>query len=238
MKIALIGYGKMGRAIETLALAAGDEVVLRIDKDNEQDLTVDHLRRADVAIEFSRPEAAFGNIKGCLGAGVPVVCGTTGWLENLEAAKAICQKEKGAMLYASNFSVGVNLFFAVNRYLAQLMEGQEQYNVVLEEIHHTQKLDAPSGTAITLAEGILAHLSRKQRWVNREEEKEGDLSILSQRIDQVPGTHTVAYSSPVDTITLRHEAHSREGFARGALQAARWIIGKQGVFEMKDMLGF
>ncbi len=238
MKIALIGYGKMGRAIDGLATAAGDEVILRIDQDNPEDLSPERLSRAEVAIEFSRPEAAFGNIRACLAAGVPVVSGTTGWLDRLEEAKAFCRQQGGAMLYASNFSIGVNLFFALNHYLAHLMKGQEQYDVALEEIHHTQKLDAPSGTAITLAEGILDELTRKDRWVNHEKADSGELPIISKRIGQVPGTHTVSWSSSIDTITIRHEAHSREGFARGALQAARWIIGKRGFFEMKDMLGF
>jgi len=245
MKIALLGYGKMGKAIEGLARGAGHEIILRIDDGNLDDLKEENLQSADVAIEFSRPEGAFENIRTCLEAGVPVVSGTTGWLDRFEEAKVLCREKNGAFLYASNFSIGVNLFFALNRYLAELMAGQEQYDVAMEEIHHTQKLDAPSGTAITLAEAILQRLRRKEDWVSIEGEKEdkakpgqNDIPITSKRIGQVAGTHEIAYRSDIDTITIRHEAHSREGFARGALQAAEWIVGKEGVFEMSDMMGF
>lgn len=238
MKIALIGYGKMGKTIERLALEKGHQIVLKIDKENQDELTAENLKKADVSIEFTQPESAFENVKTCLTAGVPVVSGTTGWLENLPKAKEICQTKGGAMLHATNFSIGVNIFFALNRYLAKMMEQQTQYDVQMEEIHHTQKLDAPSGTAITLAQGILSEISRKQKWVNQKTEDTSELSIISRRIDPAPGTHTITYSSQIDTITISHEAHSREGFALGALTAAEWIVGKQGFFKMQDVLGF
>ena len=237
MKIALIGYGKMGRTIEQLALAAGHEITLIIDKDNLEDLNPRRLREADVAIEFSQPESAYANICSCLEAGIPIVCGTTGWLEHFETVKALCSAKDGAVFYASNYSIGVNLFFALNRFLAGLMDSQPQYEVILDETHHTQKLDAPSGTAITLAEGILGALSRKTKWVNQSGSHPDELEIRSHRIGQVPGTHEIRYDSPVDTITIRHEAHSREGFASGAIRAAEWIIGRKGCFGMTDMLG-
>lgn len=238
MKIALIGYGKMGKTIGRLALDKGHSIALKIDKDNQGDLTAENLQKVDVAIEFTQPESAFENVKTCLEAGVPVISGTTGWLENLPKAREICQHKGGAMLHATNFSIGVNIFFALNRYLAKMMETQEQYNVQMEEIHHTQKLDAPSGTAITLAQGILSEISRKNKWVNKATEDISELPIISKRIDPAPGTHTVTYSSEIDTITISHEAHSREGFALGALTAAEWIVGKQGSFTMQDVLGF
>ena len=220
MKIALLGYGKMGRTIESLATAAGDEIVLRIGSANAADLTTEKLRRADVAIDFSLPDTAFDNVSACLRAGVPVVCGTTAWLDRLEEAKQLCADTKGAFLYASNFSVGVNIFFAVNRYLADLMREQPQYGVRVEETHHTAKLDAPSGTAKTLAEALPP-----------------GTRITAHRVDPAPGTHVVTYDSPIDSIEIKHTAHSREGFARGALQAARWLVGKEGFFGMADVLG-
>ncbi len=238
MKIALLGYGKMGRAIDGLAEGAGAEVVLRVDSTGAAALTAGALQLADVAIEFSRPEHAFGNIRLCLEAGVPVVCGTTGWLHRLEEAQMLCNRLGGALFYASNFSIGVNIFFALNRYLAQLIAQRPQYGVEIEEIHHTQKLDAPSGTAITLAEALLEQLPGKERWVGKAPAGQGELLIRSRREGNIPGTHQVSYSSAIDSITIRHEAHSREGFARGALEAARWLVGRQGVFGMKDMLGF
>ncbi|TAK46579.1 MAG: 4-hydroxy-tetrahydrodipicolinate reductase [Saprospiraceae bacterium] len=244
MKIALIGFGKMGKAIERLALRKSHNIVLKIDLENKEELTTGNLQGADVAIEFSRPEVAFGNIAACLNAGVPVVSGTTGWLSQLGEAKELCHKTGGAFLHASNFSIGVNIFFALSRQLAAMMELQNQYDVAMEEIHHTQKLDAPSGTAITLAEGILRQLSRKKKWVCVEGEGgkaapvPGELVITSKRIDQVAGTHIIRWDSAVDSIEIRHSAHSREGFAAGALAAAAWLVGKKGCFEMKDMLGF
>ena len=245
MKIAIIGYGKMGRTIEKLASQDGHETVLKISSSNRGEMTVARLRAADVAIEFSRPETAFENITACLRAGLPVVSGTTAWLDRLEEAKQICEKEKGAFLYASNFSIGVNLFFALSRYLARLMEGQPQYDVQMEEIHHLQKLDHPSGTAITLAEHVLQEITRKEKWegllfdgsiAESAAPNSPVLPILSKREEGVPGTHQVLWTSAVDTIEIRHTAHSREGFAKGALQAAQWLVGKQGFFGMKDLL--
>lgn len=238
MKIALLGYGKMGKAIEGLALEAGHEVVLKIGSKNLAELTLENIQRADVAIEFSLPESAFGNIMLCLEAHVPVVSGTTAWLDRLDEAKAKCQATKGALLYASNFSIGVNIFFALNRQLAKMMNVQVQYDIQMEEIHHTQKLDAPSGTAITLAEDIIAEVSRKGSWVKEVAQQDSELPIVSRRIENVPGTHEISYDSPIDSILIRHTAHSRIGFAKGALMAAEWIVGKEGYFEMKDVLGF
>lgn len=236
----------MGKTIKTLAEAAGDHVVLAIDLENRHEFTHENLRKADVAIEFSRPETAFENISACLAAGVPVVSGTTGWLDRFEVAKAICEAKNGAMFYASNYSIGVNVFFAVNRYLAKLMEGQNQYDVRLEEVHHTQKLDHPSGTAITLAQGILENFTKKKDWQTYLQTVENEpfttnpetLGILSKRVGNVPGTHLVTWESSIDTLEISHTAHSREGFAAGAIAAARWLIGKKGCFGMPDMLGF
>jgi 4-hydroxy-tetrahydrodipicolinate reductase len=246
MRIALIGYGKMGKTIEQLALRQEHEIVLKIGSGNPEDFTGENLRQADVAIEFSRPEVAFANICACLRAGVPTVCGTTAWLDRLPEVEALCRQTGGAFLYASNFSIGVNIFFAVNRILAAMMDGQVQYDVRLEEIHHTQKLDAPSGTAITLANDILNKISRKKKWVSLPDGQspgqqgggENALEIVSKRIDPAPGTHVVTWSSAIDTIEISHTAHSREGFAAGALAAAGWLIGRRGVFGMKDVLGF
>lgn len=236
MNIALIGYGKMGKTIEQLALAAGHQVVLRIDVNNGSDLNPENLDQVDVAIEFTRPESAFQNIVTCLENGVPIVSGTTGWLDHLEEAQQLVEKYQGGLFYASNYSIGVNIFFALNRYLAKMMKQYGQYEVSMEEIHHTQKLDAPSGTAITLAEGILTELPHKKDWVNSAATNREDLPIISKRIDKVPGTHEIAYQSTVDNITITHTAHSREGFARGALAAAEWMVGKQGFYGMEDML--
>jgi len=238
MKIALIGYGKMGKAIEQIALNQGHEVVLRIDVDNTADFTPENLQKADVAIEFTRPETAFENLKKCIAAGVPVVVGTTGWLQHLAEAEAWCAQHNGALFHSSNYSIGVNVFFAVNRFLAQMMNNFPQYEVKMAETHHTQKLDAPSGTAITLAEGILGQMERKNRWVNEKTQEAEELSILSYRVDPAPGTHEIYYDSPIDSIEIRHTAHSREGFANGAVQAAAWLVGKKGVFGMSDLLGF
>lgn len=238
MKIALLGYGKMGRAIEQLALQDGDEIVLKMDSGSSRERAGEEIKMADVAIEFSRPESALDNIRLSLEAGVPVVSGTTGWLGRMDEAQSLCRKHEGALLYASNFSIGVNIFFALNRYLAELMAAQPRYEAQIEEIHHTQKLDAPSGTAITLAEDILQRLPRKHRWASQATGAPDELPVLSRREGQAPGTHEVQYNSAIDSIAIRHEAHSREGFAQGALQAARWIVGKKGCFGMKDMLGF
>ena len=238
MNIVLVGYGKMGRAIEKLALDKGHTILLSIHSANQAALTRESLQRADVAIEFSRPSSAFKNIKTCLEAGCPVISGTTGWLDQLDTIKAICLQERSAFLYASNFSIGVNIFFAINALLAKLMDQQTQYEPSIEEIHHTQKLDAPSGTAITLAEQIIAQLAHKSQWQQEEATAANAIAIQSKRLDQVPGTHHIRWASDIDTIEVKHTAHSREGFAKGALQAAEWLVGKQGVFEMKDVLGF
>lgn len=238
MKIAIIGYGKMGKTIEGLSHREDGEVVLKIGIENLEDFTKVNLEEADVAIEFSRPEVAFENLKKCLEAGLPVVSGTTGWLEKKPEIEAICKANDGAFLYASNFSVGVNIFFAVNQYLAKLMNKHPEYDVEMEEVHHTQKLDAPSGTGITLANQIIENISRKEKWVNEAAFAENEVSLVSKRIDKVPGTHSIFYESPIDTIEIKHTAHSREGFAMGALIAAKWIIGKKGVFSMRDVLGF
>lgn len=236
MKIALIGYGKMGKAIEAIAQSRGHEIVQRIDINSSHLLEKEHLSQADVAIEFTTPETAFHNIGKCFDANVPVVCGTTGWLEKLPEVKAECLEKHQAFLYASNFSIGVNIFFELNRRLAELMARQGDYSVSMEEIHHTQKKDAPSGTAITLAEQILEKLPAKTGWVNEETQDAAQLSILSIREDPAPGTHTVHYSSAIDDITITHTAHSREGFAAGAVTAAEWLKGKKGIFTMKDVL--
>jgi 4-hydroxy-tetrahydrodipicolinate reductase len=228
----------MGKTIENLAKEAGHKIQIIIDEKNREDLASATFKEADVAIEFTRPESAFENITACFRAGVPVICGTTAWLDRYEEAVEVCQQLKGGFFYASNYSIGVNVFFALNRHLARMMDEQEQYKVLVEEIHHTAKLDAPSGTAITLAEGILENISRKKSWVNDESFEEEELPILSKREDPAPGTHIITYSSFVDTITIQHEAHTREGFAKGALAAARWMVGKTGVFGMKDLLGF
>ena len=238
MKIAIIGHGKMGKTIEKMATDQEHEVVLTIGNQNTGDFNQQNLIKADVAIEFSNPESAFSNIEKCLRWGVPVVSGTTGWLEKMDAIQQICTQTGGSFFYASNYSVGVNIFFAINRELAKMMNQQSQYQVAMEEIHHTQKLDAPSGTAITLAQGILQHINRKKSWVNEPSENSAELSIISKRIDEVPGTHAVYYESPIDSIEIKHTAHSRAGFASGAILAAEWLMGKKGYFGMKDLLGF
>lgn len=237
IKIALIGYGKMGKAIEAIALERGHEIVLKIDVDNAADLTAANLQKADAAIEFTGPHSAFSNVMKCLEYGVPLVCGSTGWLDRLDEAKAFCLQQNGCFLYASNFSVGVNIFFEINKRLAELMQPHADYEVSMEEIHHTQKKDAPSGTAVTLAEQVLAGLKRKDKWVNNETSNPRELSIISKRIDPAPGTHTVTYHSAIDTIGIVHTAHNRTGFATGAVLAAEFVKGKKGIFSMKEVLG-
>jgi 4-hydroxy-tetrahydrodipicolinate reductase len=240
MKIALIGYGKMGKTLEQTALKRGHQVVLRLDVNNPEDFA--RLHEADVAIEFTRPESAIGNIMQCFEQGVPVVCGTTGWLDRYDEVVAQCEKANGTFFYASNYSIGVNIFFEINRRLASMMNGYDMYDVKMEEIHHTQKLDAPSGTAITLAQGIIENIERKTKWVNNPENTEGvdenEINITAKRIDPAPGTHIIKYESPIDSIEITHTAHSREGFATGAVVAAEWLVNKKGVFSMKDLLGF
>ena len=231
MKIALLGYGKMGKTIEQIALKRGHTVVLTIDKDDKNyDIT-----KADVAIDFSVPSVAFSNISKCLNNHVPVISGTTGWLNDYNKAVALCNEKSGAFIYASNFSLGVNIFFELNKTLARMMSQLKQYNVTMEEIHHTQKLDAPSGTAITLANGIISEHDSYSEW-KLGDAGESIIPIVSKRIEDVPGTHTVNYQSDVDTITIEHIAHSRQGFALGAVVAAEWIVGKKGVFTMNNVL--
>ena len=236
MKIALIGYGKMGKIIEQIAISRNHVVNLTIDLYNINEFTLDNLRKSDVAIEFTGPHSAYENVMKCLEAGIPVVCGSTGWLDQFEKVVDYCKKKDGTLLYASNFSVGVNIFFELNRLLAKMMNGQEEYDVRMTEVHHTQKKDAPSGTAITLAEQILKEVKRKTTWVNNTATSAAELSIESIREDPAPGTHKVHYTSTVDDIEIIHTAHSRNGFATGAVMAAEYIVGKKGVFSMKDVL--
>jgi 4-hydroxy-tetrahydrodipicolinate reductase len=237
LKIALIGYGKMGKAIETIALQRGHSIVLTIDIDNAADFTKENLQKADVAIEFTSPHSAYENIMKCLSFGIPVVCGSTGWLHQWQNVTNYCEQQNGCFIYASNYSVGVNIFFEINKRLAALMQPHATYDIRLEEIHHTQKKDAPSGTAVTLAEQILEKISRKKTWVNHESGKPDELPIISKRIDPAPGTHTVSYHSDIDTIEIIHTAHNRTGFATGAVLAAEFVPGKKGVFGMKEVLG-
>jgi 4-hydroxy-tetrahydrodipicolinate reductase len=231
MKIALLGYGKMGKVIEGIAMERGHEIVLKKDDTT----TFDGLEKADVAIDFSVPTAAVTNITTCLNQGIPVVSGTTGWLENYDDMVKLCQEKQGAFLYGSNFSLGVNLFFELNDYLAKMMaKFSNVYKVSMEEIHHTQKLDSPSGTAISLAKGIIENSDYKS-WTE-EKANDNQIHIDAIRIENVPGTHSVYYNSDVDFIEIKHVAHNREGFALGAVLAAEWIIDKKGVFTMKDVL--
>ena len=245
MKIALIGYGKMGKLLEHFAQERGHEICITIDADNASDIRSERFKEADVAIEFSVPHAALEHIYDAFEADVPIVVGTTGWYDELAAVEQKCRAGNNTLLYASNFSVGVNVFFYVNKVLAKLMNRYPQYDVQVEEIHHTQKLDAPSGTAITIAEGILDGLKRKNTWVNevigQQDDvivKPNELLIESHRIEEVPGTHTVIYSSEVDELEFKHTAHSRAGFALGAILAAEWLHGKKGFYSIQDMFDF
>lgn len=237
MKIAMIGLGRMGRTIAGMAPAMGCEVALEIDRQNLEAFDSAAFASCDAAIEFTGPEAAFDVISRCLEAGVPIVSGATGWLDRFPEAAAKVEQHQGALFYASNYSIGMNILFALNRGLAQWMNAQPGYEPHIEETHHIHKLDAPSGTAITLAEGILEALDRKTRWVLGPDSDPHTLSVLAHREAEVPGTHEIIYRSAIDTLTLKHEAHSREGFAQGALLAAKWLVGKKGVFGMADMLG-
>ncbi|MFB3389055.1 4-hydroxy-tetrahydrodipicolinate reductase [Flavobacterium sp. LAR06] len=230
MKIALLGYGKMGKVIERIALERGHEIVLKKDETN----TFDGLSTADVAIDFSVPTAAVDNISNCFHANVPVVSGTTGWLEHFDEMVALCNEKQGGFISSSNFSLGVNIFFELNEYLAKIMSQFDSYKVTMEEIHHTQKLDAPSGTAISLAKGVIEN-SNYTKWT-LDEAKTNEIHIEAKRIGDVPGTHTVTYDSIVDSIELKHTAHNREGFALGAVIAAEWLAGKKGIYNMKDVL--
>lgn len=236
MNLALIGYGKMGKAIEEITLQKGHQIALKIDISNANDLNKENLSKADVAIEFTGPDSAVENIKKCIEAGVPVVSGSTGWLDRWEEVVQFCKEKNGGLLYASNFSIGVNIFFEVNRQLAFLMSSRNEYDVSVEEIHHTQKKDAPSGTAITLAEGIIESLSMKNKWVLGKANQENEIGIISKRIDPAPGTHIITYHSPIDSIEIKHTAHNRMGFASGAVMAAEFLKGKNGVYGMRDVL--
>lgn len=235
LNIALIGYGKMGKTIEKIAEERGHIIGSRIDVD-QANVLEDLDDKFDVAIEFTRPEAALNNISYCIKNHIPVVSGTTGWLEHYDKIKKLCHEEKSAFFYASNYSIGVNIFFALNQYLAKIMNQFSDYEPDIKEIHHTQKLDAPSGTAITLADGILKNLERKKVWINDPSKISTELSIISERIEDDPGTHIITYSAPVDYIKIEHHAKSREGFGLGAVMAAEWLVGKTGCFGMEDML--
>lgn len=235
MKIALIGYGKMGKEIEAIALKRGHSVPVKINSSNAPD-AFSELKNCDVAIEFTKPEAAVQNIKSCFSQNIPVVAGTTGWYAHFDEIKKICTDTNQTLLHATNFSVGVNIFFEINKRLALLMNEQTDYDVTVEEIHHTQKLDAPSGTAITIAEGIIQHIDRKKSWKNGDAKESDQLNIFSQRLDTVPGTHIVTYSSDIDDIQISHVAHNRKGFATGAVLAAEFLKDKKGIYTMKDVL--
>ena len=230
MKIALLGYGRMGKAIEQIAIQRGHEIVIKDDGNIEYDITI-----ADVAIDFSIPTVAFNNISKCLNNNVPVVSGTTGWLDKYDEAIALCNEKKGAFIYASNFSLGVNLFFEMNKQFAKMMTSLNDYTTTIEEIHHTKKLDAPSGTAITLAEGIIEN-SDKKEWSLDGNPSEKNIPITAIRTPEVPGTHTISYASEIDTIEIKHTAHNRKGFALGAVVASEWLFNKTGVYSMKDVL--
>ena len=231
MKIALLGYGKMGKEIEKIALKRGHIIAIKADIGTEYDIT-----DADAAIDFSVPSAAVNNITNCLENNVPVISGTTGWLNDFDKVVDTCKEHNGAFIYASNFSLGVNIFFELNRTLAKMMSQLKQYNVSIEEIHHTQKLDAPSGTAISLANGIIDNSDRLNWKLIEDEPKDNEIPITAKRIENIPGTHTVSYHSNVDNLDITHTAHNRQGFALGAIIAAEWILGKKGVFTMKDVL--
>jgi 4-hydroxy-tetrahydrodipicolinate reductase len=242
MKIALLGYGKMGKTIEKIAVSRGHSIVLKVNQHNADPFPVDELKKADLAIEFSTPQAVVGNIMHCFDAGIPVVVGTTAWNDQMEFVAVKCREKNGSIFTTSNFSLGVNLFFRLSNQLAKLMNPYPEYNVSMEEIHHTQKLDSPSGTGISLADGIIKNLDRKKSWKDYPEnlpaENPADeLAIVSKRIGEVPGTHSVIYTSSIDKINITHEAFSREGFASGAVIVSEWLIGKKGIFGMNDFLG-
>lgn len=237
MRIALLGYGKMGKTIEQIALQRGHEISARIDISNRSDMFGINIDNTDVVIEFSSPESAYGNLKFCMEFGLPTVCGTTGWLQHKEEIEKLCEENKTAFFYASNYSIGVNLFFELNKTLARLINPYKDYTVSTNEIHHTEKKDSPSGTAITLAEGIIENLDGKTKWVNNQIANSNEVPIWSSREGKVPGTHTIKYISDVDEIEITHKANSRQGFALGAVVAAEWLYGKQGIFGMQELLG-
>ncbi len=236
MKIALIGYGKMGKTIESIAIQQGHSIILKTDIDNPLQNNIDLLRKADVAIEFTSPEIAFENIKLCIENNIPTVAGSTGWLHRFNEVKDLTLKSNGTFFYASNFSIGVNIFFEINKKLAALMSNYPEYTAQIEEIHHTEKKDAPSGTAITLAEGIIDNNNSYQQWKLDHVTESIDLPIIAKRINHVPGTHAISYTSSIDTIEIKHIAHSRQGFAIGALLAATLIMDKKGILGMKDLM--
>jgi len=238
MNVAIIGYGKMGRAIEQILLERGHKVPLIIDIDNQADMTPESLRKADVAIEFTTPDTAYGNIVKCLEAGVPVVCGTTAWLDHYDEAVELCNSLNGTFFYASNYSIGVNVFFKINSMLASIMNRYNEYDVTLNEVHHTQKKDAPSGTAIILAEGIIDNVDRKKEWFLGATTDPEKLEITAQRRSIVPGIHTVVWESPTDVITIDHSVKSRNTLAAGAVMAAEFLAGKKGIYTMDDLLDF
>ncbi len=238
MNIALIGYGKMGHEIEEIAISRGHNIVSIIDVNNSEDFDSDAFKSADVAIEFSTPKSAIDNYRKSFAANVPVVAGTTGWLDHLDEVKKACSENGKTFFYASNYSLGVNIFFAMNKYLAKIMNNYPSYDVRMEEIHHIHKLDAPSGTAITLAEGVIDNIERKDRWKLETEEKNTDLAIHCIRQGEVPGIHEIIYESEADIISIKHDAKSRIGFALGAVLAAEFTNGKKGFLGMNDMLNF
>jgi 4-hydroxy-tetrahydrodipicolinate reductase len=236
MRIALLGYGKMGKEIEAIATARGHEIVAKLDSENDWVKSAEDLNSADVAIEFSIPNSVVNNIFKCFDGNLPVVVGTTGWAEQLDHVKQVCMEHDKTLFYASNFSIGVNLFFELNRKLAKMMNDHEEYEVRIEETHHIHKVDSPSGSAIHLAEGILADLDRKDIWINQEPQKDYQLQVKSNRIAETPGTHSVVYASDIDEIEIKHVAHDRKGFAQGAVLAAEWLKGRKGMYTMNDLL--
>ena len=238
MKIALIGYGKMGHEIEKITIERGHSIVSIIDVNNSDDFDSEEFKSADVAIEFSTPDSAINNYRKAFKANVPVVAGTTGWLDHIEEVKKVCETEGKTFFYASNYSLGVNIFFAVNRYLAKIMNAYPDYNVAMEDTHHIHKLDAPSGTAITLAEDIVKNVDRKNKWHLEAEDSPTDIAIHCIREGEVPGNHKVIYKSDFDSIMIEHDAQSRKGFALGAVLAAEFTKGKKGFLGMKDLLNF
>ncbi|MBT4679590.1 MAG: 4-hydroxy-tetrahydrodipicolinate reductase [Flavobacterium sp.] len=231
MKIALFGYGKMGKEIEKIALQRGHEIVLKINEGEQYDISI-----ADIAIDFSVPNAALSNIVSCFKNNVPVISGTTGWLDDFDKAIDVCKENNGSFIYASNFSIGVNIFFELNKQLAKMMNSQKEYSINLEEIHHTKKLDTPSGTAITLAEGIINNTSKRDWQLKETQVNAGTIPIEAKRILDVPGTHIISYESQIDSIEIKHTAHNRKGFALGAIIAAEWLNHKIGIYTMKDVL--
>jgi len=236
MRIALVGYGKMGKEIERIATERGHQISFRVSLENQDDIENIQNANTDVAIEFSQPESAYENLKTLLNKQIPTVCGTTGWLEKQKEIEKLTLESQTAFFYASNFSLGVNLFFRLNEILAKIMNAHPQYQVAMEEVHHTEKKDAPSGTAITLAKGILEHYTSKTSWINQHTNRPEELEIISKREPNVPGTHSIVYTSAEDFIEIKHEAYNRKGFAMGAVLAAEFIQNKKGVFGMKDLI--